>query len=60
VDTIRLARNAKEGNRSRGFAYVTFLSQAGLKQALSYNGKNLGGRAVKVDVSDASILFLNS
>ena len=41
----------RNSGRSRGFAYVTFASEEGVEAALKLEGKEINGRAVKIDKS---------
>ena len=41
----------RETNRSKGFAYAEFGSIEGLKKALQYNGGDLLGRSVNLDLA---------
>lgn len=37
--------------RSKGFAFITFASQQAAEKALEQNGKDLGGRPLKVSIA---------
>lgn len=39
----------RETGRFRGFCFVQFQDEAGMKAAISLNGKEMGGRAVKIN-----------
>ena len=41
----------RETGRPKGFAFVTFVTQAAAEKALELNGRDLGGRALKVNVA---------
>ena len=41
----------RETGRPKGFAFVTFATQAAAEKALELNGRDLGGRALKVNVA---------
>lgn len=41
----------RDTGRPRGFAFVTFASQHAAESALEQNGKDLGGRALKVNMA---------
>lgn len=38
----------RESGRSRGFGFVSFRSEEGLKKALDMNGTNMNGRVLRV------------
>ncbi|THV04550.1 RNA-binding domain-containing protein [Dendrothele bispora CBS 962.96] len=46
--TVQMDRNS---GRSRGFGYVHFSSSQAVEAALKLNGKEIDGRAIKVDIS---------
>ncbi|TXT06917.1 uncharacterized protein COLE_06248 [Cutaneotrichosporon oleaginosum] len=50
--SVRLVKDPATG-KSKGFGYVEFSTQAGLKSALDRSGSNLGGRSIRVNVADA-------
>ena len=41
----------RETGRPKGFAFVTFASQAAAESALELNGRDLGGRPLKVNMA---------
>lgn len=41
----------RDTGRPRGFAFVTFASQQAAESALEQNGKDLGGRPLKVNMA---------
>jgi RNA recognition motif-containing protein len=41
----------RETGRPKGFAFVTFASQQAAEKALEQNGRDLGGRPLKVNVA---------
>ena len=49
VVDIRLAK--RDDGKLKGFAHVDFDSEEGVQKALELNGKELDGRALKIDVS---------
>jgi RNA recognition motif-containing protein len=51
VTSVRIVED-KLDHRPKGFGYVEFGSLEGLKKALSYNGNQLGGRAIRISVAD--------
>jgi translation initiation factor 4B len=51
VTNVRIVED-KMDHRPKGFGYVEFGSLEGLKKALSYNGNQLGGRAIRISVAD--------
>jgi len=51
VTNVRIVED-KLDHRPKGFGYVEFASLEGLKKALSYNGNQLGGRAIRISVAD--------
>ncbi len=50
VEEIKLIRDRQTG-RSKGFAFVTFETQHAAETALEQNGKEVGGRALKVNIA---------
>ncbi|KAI9501717.1 hypothetical protein BX070DRAFT_236600 [Coemansia spiralis] len=51
VKSVRLIRN-RETAKLKGFGYVEFETLDGLKDAVAMDGKELGGRALRIDVSE--------
>jgi hypothetical protein len=51
VTNVRIVED-KLDHRPKGFGYVEFASLEGMKKALSYNGNQLGGRAIRISVAD--------
>lgn len=41
----------RETGQSKGFAFVTFSSQQAAEKALEQNGRDLGGRPLKVNIA---------
>jgi len=41
----------RQTGRSRGFGFVSFATEAQAQSALELNGKELGGRTIKVDMA---------
>lgn len=41
----------RETGRPKGFAFITFATQAAAEKALELNGRDLGGRPLKVNVA---------
>jgi cold-inducible RNA-binding protein len=41
----------RDTGRPKGFAFVTFATQQAAEKALEQNGKDLGGRALKVNMA---------
>lgn len=41
----------RETGRSKGFAFVTFATQHAAESALELNGKDMGGRSMRVNVA---------
>lgn len=52
VQNVRIIED-REMQRPKGFAYVEFHEQDGLKKALDRDGTPLNGRYVKVKVADS-------
>lgn len=50
VDDIKLMRDRETG-RSRGFAFITFATDAEASAALAMNGKELAGRNLRVNLA---------
>ncbi|KAJ1720304.1 Eukaryotic translation initiation factor 4B [Coemansia erecta] len=51
VQSVRLVRNP-ENDKPRGYGYVRFDSLDGLKAAVALDGAELGGRALRISVSE--------
>eukprot|EP00929_Paragymnodinium_shiwhaense_P103458 TRINITY_DN6698_c0_g1_i2.p1 TRINITY_DN6698_c0_g1~~TRINITY_DN6698_c0_g1_i2.p1 ORF type:complete len:707 (-),score=194.25 TRINITY_DN6698_c0_g1_i2:235-2355(-) len=47
IQDLVMPKEAETG-RSRGIAFITFETQAGMEAALKYDGSDYGGRAIKV------------
>jgi len=52
IKDVKLITDFETG-RSKGFAFITFVDQAGVESALSVNGTDVGGRQVRVSVAEA-------
>lgn len=52
VMNVRIIED-REMQRPKGFAYVEFNEQDGLKKALDRDGEQINGRYVKVKVADS-------
>lgn len=52
VQSVRIIED-REMQRPKGFAYVEFHEQDGLKKALDRDGEQINGRYVKVKVADS-------
>ena len=50
IEDISLIKDRMTG-RSKGFGFITFATQQGAETALALNGKDLGGRALKVNMA---------
>lgn len=50
IEEIALIKD-KETGRSKGFAFITFATQKAAETALSLNGKEIEGRAIKVNMA---------
>ena len=50
VDDIKLMRDRETG-RSRGFAFITFASDAEATAAMDMNGKDIAGRPLRVNLA---------
>lgn len=50
IDELALIMDRDTG-RSKGFAFITFSQQQSAEKALEQNGKELGGRALKVNIA---------
>ncbi|MES2663898.1 MAG: RNA-binding protein, partial [Pseudomonadota bacterium] len=42
----------RETGRPKGFAFITFVSQSAAEKALELNGKDVGGRPLKVNIAN--------
>ena len=51
LDTIRLIRDNATG-KTKGFAYVEFIDRESLERALTFDGEQLNGRSIRIDVSE--------
>lgn len=49
--SVRVVKDSE--GKAKGFGYVEFKTQQGLKDALDLTGTNLGGRTIRVNVADA-------
>ena len=50
LDEIKLIRDWETG-RSKGFAFITFTTQHAAEKALEQNDKEIGGKAIKVNIA---------
>ena len=50
VDDIKLMRDRETG-RSRGFAFITFATDAEAAAAMDMNGKDIAGRPLRVNLA---------
>lgn len=50
IEEVRLISDRETG-RSKGFAFITFATQSAAESALEQNGKDLKGRALRVNVA---------
>ncbi len=50
IEEIALIKDRETG-RPKGFAFITFASQQGAEKALEQDGKDLGGRPLKVNMA---------
>lgn len=41
----------RDTGRAKGFAFITFATQQAAEKALEQNGKDIGGRALKVNIA---------
>ena len=41
----------RDTGRPKGFGFITFVSQQAVEKALAHNGKDLGGRALRVNLA---------
>jgi len=51
IDEMALIMDRDTG-RSKGFAFVTFATQQAAEKALAENGKDIGGRALRVNIAE--------
>ena len=51
IDELALIMDRDTG-RSKGFAFVTFATQQAAEKALAENGKDMGGRALRVNIAE--------
>jgi heterogeneous nuclear ribonucleoprotein A1/A3 len=50
IEEVRLITDRDTG-RSKGFAFITFATQSAAENALEQNGKDMKGRALRVNVA---------
>ena len=50
IEEIALIKDRETG-RPKGFAFITFAAQQAAEKALEQNGKDVGGRALKVSMA---------
>jgi RNA recognition motif-containing protein len=51
IDELALIMDRDTG-RSKGFAFVTFATQQAAEKALAENGKDVGGRPLRVNIAE--------
>lgn len=51
IDELALIMDRDTG-RPKGFAFVTFATQQAVEQALAENGKDVGGRTIRVNIAE--------
>ena len=51
IDELALIMDRDTG-QSKGFAFVTFATQQAAEKALAENGKDIGGRALRVNIAE--------
>jgi len=51
IDELAVIMDRDTG-RPKGFAFVTFASQQAAESALAENGKDMGGRAIRVNIAE--------
>lgn len=51
IDELALIMDRDTG-RPKGFAFVTFATQQAGEQALAENGKDVGGRTIRVNIAE--------
>ncbi len=51
IDELALIMDRDTG-RPKGFAFVTFATQQAAETALAENGKDVGGRAIRVNIAE--------
>ncbi len=54
IEDVRLITDRETG-RSKGFAFITFATQSAAESALEQNGKDMKGRALRVNVAQAKV-----
>ena len=54
IEEIRVISDRDTG-RSKGFAFITFATQSAAESALEQNGKDLKGRALRVNVAQDKV-----
>jgi cold-inducible RNA-binding protein len=50
IEEIKLIRDRDSG-RSKGFAFITFVTQHAAENALEQNGKEMSGQTLKVNIA---------
>ena len=51
IDELAVIMDRDTG-RPKGFAFITFATQQAAEQALVENGKDIGGRAIRVNIAE--------
>ena len=51
IDELALIMDRDTG-RPKGFAFITFATQQAAEKALAENGKDVGGRAMRVNIAE--------
>ncbi|MBX9608463.1 MAG: RNA-binding protein [Gammaproteobacteria bacterium] len=54
IEDVRLITDRETG-RSKGFAFITFATQSAAESALEQNGKDMKGRALRVNVAQDKV-----